>query len=109
MTVKHMDGAGIPVTAAGGGVGDILGALTADPSADPGYGKADRHRDFARLFLATEQGRRVFAQMMTMGRLFGPCHNPDAGAERNAFEAGRRDLALQIFDIVNVIPETPHE
>lgn len=87
------------------GLADILAALAADPSAGAGYRPIDRHRDFVRVFLGSDEGRRVFAQIMTMGRLFGPCHDIEAGAEANAFAAGRRDLALRLFDIVNVQPE----
>lgn len=36
------------------------------------YTEADRYRDFRRLFLDTQRGRRVLWQIFEMGNLFAP-------------------------------------
>jgi len=68
------------------------------------YTEADRFRDFRRLFLDTQRGRRVLWQIFEMGNLFAPIavlpSDPYAAYHRD----GARNLALNILAILNADP-----
>ena len=70
----------------------------------------DRYSDFKSLFLATEQGRRVFNEILGMGYM---AHDPikynKAGVDVNAtlIATGERKMALAIHRLTMIEPPPP--
>jgi hypothetical protein len=67
------------------------------------YSVADRHRDFRETFSATEQGRRVLAQILSRCRLWDRSYAGEATHE-TAFREGNRDIGLWLMGVIEAEP-----
>jgi hypothetical protein len=70
------------------------------------YTALDRYRDFRALFLSTEQGRRVLAEILKIG-FVAKSTTPPGGAidpYRALLHEGRRTLAMDVFYHATVEP-----
>ena len=70
------------------------------------YSKMDRYRDFRRLFLDTDMGRRVLYEILAWGNMFRPSA-PRANFDpyQTMFHDGERNIALQIMTTMNAEPK----
>ncbi len=70
------------------------------------YDKIDRYRDFRRVFLDTEQGRRVLYELLTFCGMYksaAPAANFDP--YETMFLNGRQDIAFGLLGIINKEPK----
>ena len=79
--------------------------ILADLSIPEDYDPVDRYNDFRKVFLETEQGRRVLKLILAWGHLLRshPMSNPIDPYLTERSEGGR-NLALKIFAIMLVEP-----
>lgn len=81
--------------------------ILADLSMPEEYEPVDRYNDFRKVFLETEQGRRVLRQVLGWGHLlkshFVNMPRPIDPYSIIGFE-GERNLALRIFSVMLVEP-----
>lgn len=71
-----------------------------------GYTKADRYRDFRAVFQGhstPEQGRRVLWGIQHLGRAYHKINKDDPES------LGKRNLILEIFEIINMEPSDKDE
>ena len=83
--------------------------LLSDLSIPEDYDPLDRYNDFRKVFLDTDQGRRVLKQILGWGHLLrvSPISNP-VDPWRMVFAEGARNLALGIFAVMlKAPPEKP--
>jgi hypothetical protein len=70
------------------------------------YTKMDRYRDFRRLFLGTEEGKRVLYELMGWGKLYGAIPANREQQDRDIFVMlGERNLVLQLLRTINLEPK----
>lgn len=78
--------------------------ITFPSSAD--YSQKDRYHDFRRLFTETDEGKRVFNEILSWGKIFKPAV---AGSPIDpyalAIREGERNIALKLLYIVNNEPQ----
>ncbi len=75
-------------------------------AAHPGksYDKSvDRYREFRRVFLETDQGRRVLYELLAWGGMFRPRRSFDTN--ETFFHEGERNIALKIMTTMNAEPK----
>jgi hypothetical protein len=77
-----------------------------DSSRSSGRKPMDRYREFRAVFLATDQGKRVLLDILTM------CHFRRSSVVKGDphhtyFKEGERNAALMILDLISVEPKTP--
>ncbi|KKK54547.1 hypothetical protein LCGC14_3083590 [marine sediment metagenome] len=87
--------------------------ILADLSVPEDYERLDQYNDFRKVFLETDQGRRVLRQILAWGHLLKShlvrMPRPIDPYAVLAFE-GERNLALHIFSVMLVEPpERPDE
>jgi hypothetical protein len=87
--------------------GRFFETVNALPSGDT-YTEMDRYRDFRRVFLDTEEGRRVFRTLLQWGHMFRTSMPPGHVADplKLAFSEGERNLALRMVDTINREPRS---
>lgn len=83
---------------------DILDTLSELPAPE-NYTPEDRYHDFRRVFTGSEEGKRVFREILSWGKLFRPSVigtpiDPYAMAIRE----GERNIALRLLVTVNKEP-----
>lgn len=66
------------------------------------YKPMDRYRDFRRVFLETEQGRRVLYELLAWCGMFRPRRSFDTN--ETFFKEGERNIALKIMTTMNAEP-----
>lgn len=66
------------------------------------YTDMDRYREFRKVFLETDEGKRVMRQIMAWGHIWHSSF--DANPAVMSFAEGERGLALKIIAAVNVEP-----
>lgn len=66
------------------------------------YTETDCYREFRQVFLGSEAGKRVLWQILSAASLFGKSF--DADPHIHAFNAGARDIALEIVRRTYVEP-----
>ncbi len=80
--------------------------ILADLSIPEDYDEIDRYNDFRKVFLETDQGRRVLRQVLAWGHLLKShlvrMHPIDPNAVLSL--EGERNLALRIFSVMLVEP-----
>ena len=87
---------------------DELDALASLPSSKQ-YLPKDRYQDFRKVFMGTDEGKRVLREILSWGRLFQPSVmskpiDPYAMAVRE----GERNMALRLMvTVYNEPPERP--
>ena len=71
-----------------------------------GYRPMDKYRDFRRLFLETDQGRRVLYEILGWGGMFRPSSR-QGNFETNEtfFHEGERNIALKIMTTMHAEPK----
>jgi hypothetical protein len=69
----------------------------------PNYTETDRYREFRRVFLGSDEGRRVLWHIMDLGGLFGTSFDPNPHI--HAQNEGWRNLAVRIFQIIHKEPQ----
>jgi hypothetical protein len=69
------------------------------------YRPKDRYRDFRRVFLDSEQGRRVLYELLSWGNMFRPSA-PMARFDpyETMFHDGERNVALKIMSTMHAEP-----
>ena len=70
------------------------------------YGKIDRYRDFRRVFLGSEQGRRVLYEVLAICGMYksaAPRANFDP--YETMFLNGQQDIAFNLLGTINVEPK----
>ena len=69
------------------------------------YAKMDKHREFRRLFLDSEPGRRVLYEIMALCGMYKSAA-PRAGFNpyQTMFFNGQQDIAFNLLAIMNVEP-----
>lgn len=70
------------------------------------YTKMDRYRDFRKVFLESEEGKRVLYELMGWGGIYRSLPiNPDQ-KDRDVFVSlGSRNLILQLLSTINLEPK----
>ena len=70
------------------------------------YLPLDRYRDFRRVFLETDEGKRVLRELLSWGRLF---HSPIMGSPidpyRMAIHLGEHNIAIKLLHTVYTEPK----
>jgi len=70
------------------------------------YSKKDRYHDFRRLFTSTDEGQRVFNEIISWGKLFSTSITPSpVDPLAMAAREGERNMALKLLTIVNNEPK----
>lgn len=88
---------------------DAESVFVALSSAHPGPGQylpVDQHRDFMRVFLSTDDGRRVLHEILLRANYFGPTTkvNYPIDPYSLAMGEGKRRLGLSILTTINNQP-----
>lgn len=68
----------------------------------PAYEPMDRYRDFRRVFLGSDEGKRVLFEIMRMGRMANPTIPPGKPIDPlgMAVMNGERNLVLRLLAII---------
>jgi hypothetical protein len=83
---------------------DLLDMLSSLPSQD-GYTPMDRYRDFRKLFLGSDEGKRVLREVLSWGRMFrAPALGNPIDSHRMAVAFGERNIALKLMATINIEP-----
>lgn len=69
-----------------------------------GYKPIDRYRDFRRVFLDDEQGRRVLYELLAWGGMFKPLTPGRLETNETFFHEGERNIALKIMTTMHAEP-----
>lgn len=86
---------------------DILDALSSLPAKQ--YLPKDRYHDFRKVFMGTDEGKRVLREILSWGRLFQPSIvGKPVDPYAMAIREGERNMALRLMAVVyNEPPERP--
>jgi len=70
------------------------------------YSKEDRYNDFRQLFTSTEQGKRVYAEILSWTHLFQPDVSGTGSIDvnRTFVRTGERNIGLKLLGAVNIEP-----
>lgn len=83
---------------------ELLDSLSELPISD-NYTPKDRYQDFRQLFTGTEQGKRVYRELLSWGKLFVPSvHSSPIDPLRMAVIEGHRNFAVKLMAAVNIEP-----
>ena len=70
------------------------------------YTEIDRYRDFRQLFIGSDQGKRVFYQLLNWGHMVANSAGlANHETNRTQFFEGERNLALRILRTIYVEPK----
>lgn len=70
-----------------------------------GYSKMDRYRDFRRVFLDSEEGKRVLHELFSWGNMFRPIAPMSKfDPYETAFHDGERNIVLKLLAVMNAEP-----
>ena len=70
------------------------------------YTPQDRYHDFRRLFMGSDEGKRVFREMLSWGRLFRTAaHGTPIDPLQLAIREGERNFALRLLNTVYNEPQ----
>jgi hypothetical protein len=73
--------------------------------AHTGYRDEDRYREFRRVFLGSDEGRRVLHEILSWGHMFqSSVGRTDIDPNRVLFLEGERNLALKLLATLNAEP-----
>lgn len=77
---------------------------------DDRYTEVDRYRDFRRVFLDSQEGRRVLAQIMGATHLYMPSFDPENPDSKIIYvHEGERNIGLFVLSILNADPNDLQE
>lgn len=68
------------------------------------YTPMDRYRDFRKVFMGSEDGQRVFREILSWGHMFKISFDKDPGLL--AFKEGERNMALRLIMTVSAEPKS---
>lgn len=80
-------------------------AELASAHAGKNYTKMDKYRDFRRVFLDSEEGKRVLYEILSWGGMFRPSSRGNFDTNETFFHDGERNLALKIMTTMNAEPK----
>jgi len=70
-----------------------------------GYTPKDRYDDFRHVFMGSEQGKRVYRELLSWGKLFTPSvQGSPIDPYRMAIMEGHRNFATKLLAAVNIDP-----
>jgi hypothetical protein len=73
--------------------------------AHTGYRDEDRYREFRRVFLGSDEGRRVLYEILSWGHMFqSSVSRTEIDPNRVMFLEGERNLALKLLATLNAEP-----
>lgn len=85
---------------------EFLGSLAESFYGRDEYTKMDRYRDFRRVFLDTEEGKRVLYELMGWGQIYGAIPSKKEQSDRDVFlMLGGRKIVLQLLQTINLEPK----
>jgi len=83
---------------------DVLDMVTSLPSMK-GYTPMDCYRDFRRVFLGSEEGKRVLREILSWGRITSqPLLGNPIDSHRMAVAFGERNIAIKLLSAINDEP-----
>lgn len=83
---------------------DLLKALEELPSND-NYSPKDKYADFRQLFTGSEQGKRVYAELLAWGKIFNTSvHGSPIDPYKVMINEGHRSFATKLMAAVNIEP-----
>lgn len=83
---------------------DLLDSLNELPLSE-NYTPKERYNDFRQLFTGTEQGKRVYRELLSWGKLFNPAiQGTPIDPYRMAVAIGERNFATKLMAAVNIDP-----
>ena len=83
---------------------ETIEILLSLPSSE-GYSAKDRYHDFRRVFTGSEEGKRVFREILAWGRMFRPSAlNTPVDPYLTHIREGERNIALKLLHVVNNEP-----
>lgn len=75
------------------------------------YDDLDRYRDYRKLFLDSDLGKKVLYDILSMGGMYKSSIKPKGGNPVDplmvAFKEGERNFALRLLTIINTEPRKP--
>ncbi len=84
---------------------DLLDEITKLSTTD-NYSPKDRYHDFRRIFMQTDEGRRVLREILSWGGMFrSPVLANPIDPYRTHVLMGQRNIALKLLDVVYVEPK----
>lgn len=82
---------------------DVLGLITFNK---PVYKPIDKYRDFKELFTGSEQGMRVFNELLVWGKIFHEeIHQSPIDPLRLAIERGKKNILMQLIHTIYIEPK----
>lgn len=79
---------------------DLLDELQSLPTSE-GYSDRERYADFSRLFLGSDQGRRVLRELVARGRLFRPkAHGSPIDTNKVMIEEGEQNYVRWLLYVI---------
>lgn len=83
---------------------DVLDMLQSLPTQE-GYTPMDRYRDFRKVFLGSEEGKRVLREVLSWGRMFSsPVIGNPVDPYRMSIAFGERNIGLKLLSTINYEP-----
>ena len=82
---------------------DLLSTLAALPNQP--YSPQDRYQDFRQLFTGTEQGKRVYREILAWAHTFRSSLPTPVDPYLLAFKEGERNMGLKLMAAVNIEPK----
>lgn len=84
---------------------DPLEFLASLPANGPGYTDMDRYRDFRKVLMGSDEGKRVLREILSWGHMFKPpVHGRPIDPLAMAIDGGERNMALRLLATVNQEP-----
>lgn len=84
---------------------ELLEQLEALPLTD-NYTKQDQYNDFRQLFLGSEQGKRVYREIVAWGGLMSnPIRGDSIDRNKLLFAQGQRDIVVKLISAINIEPK----
>lgn len=83
---------------------ELLDSLSELPITE-NYTSKDRYNDFRKIFTGTEQGKRVYRELLSWGKLFNsPVQGNPIDPYRMAINVGHTNYAIKLMAAVNIDP-----
>ena len=83
---------------------ELLDVMTSLPGGVP-YPPADRYHDFRRVFLGTDEGRRVLREIVAWGRLLrAPAMSSPIDTSAFLIQEGERNIVRRLLSTVTTEP-----
>ena len=83
---------------------ELLDSLNELPISE-NYSPKERYADFRQVFTGTEQGKKVYRELLSWGKLFRPAvHGSPVDPYHMAIAEGQRNFATQLMAAVNIEP-----